>query len=68
MVLSKSLGMAQLYVSTYTYTAFTQANSLIVVARPGFVRNRCDGRLDRCDDVLGPLSQEDRVREVTPSL
>ena len=57
--------MLELYVSTYIYTSFTQANTLIVVAIRGFVRNRSGGRLDRRDDVLGPLSQEDRVRKVT---
>jgi len=27
------------------------------------VEHRCGGRLDRCGNVLVPLSQEDRVRE-----
>ena len=54
-----------LYVSTYT--TFTHANGLVVVADPMDERCRFGGHLDHCGDELDTLPQEDRVREVSSS-
>ena len=55
----------RLYVSTYT--TFTHANGLVVVAGSMDGRSRFGGHLDHCNDVLDTLPQEDRVREVSSS-
>ena len=49
----------------FDFAAFTHADRLIVDDRRRVVVSRCGGRLDRCGNVLVPLSQEDWVREVS---